>query len=62
VEIEVQQIVMMRDRLNRIMAHQTGQSLERIEADTKRNFWLDAAAAKDYGIVGRIIEKYDELE
>lgn len=61
VEIEVQQIVMMRDRLNRILARQTGQSLERIEADTKRNFWLDAAAAKDYGIVGRIIEKYDEL-
>jgi len=60
-DIELQQILMMRDRLNRIMARQTGQTLERIEADTKRNFWLDAPAAKQYGLVGHIIEKYDEL-
>lgn len=62
VDIEVAQILAMRKRLNTIMARQTGQKLERIEQDTKRDFWLDAPAAKEYGIVGRIIEKFDEVQ
>jgi ATP-dependent Clp protease protease subunit len=62
VDIEVQQILMMRDRLNRIMARQTGQSLERIEADTKRNFWLDAPSAVEYGLVGKIVEKFSDVK
>jgi len=62
IDIEVQQILMMRDRINKIMARQTGQPLERIEADTKRNFWLDAPGAKEYGLVGNIIEKFDDLK
>jgi ATP-dependent Clp protease protease subunit len=61
IEIEAREILRMRDRLNRIFARETGQSLERIEEDTHRNFWLDAEAAKRYGLVGRIIERYDEL-
>jgi ATP-dependent Clp protease, protease subunit len=61
-DIEVRQLLLMRQRLNAIMARQTGQPLERIEADTKRNFWLDAGAAKEYGIVGRIVEKSEELK
>jgi len=51
----------MRDRLNRIFARETGQSLERIEEDTHRNFWLDADAAVKYGIVGKIISKSSDL-
>jgi ATP-dependent Clp protease, protease subunit len=61
-DIEVQQILIMRDRLNRILARQTGQTLERIEADTKRNFWLDATSAKEYGLVGKIIEKFADAK
>jgi ATP-dependent Clp protease, protease subunit len=62
VDIEVRQMLLMRDRLNSIMARQTGQPLERIQSDTKRNFWLDAQAAKEYGLVGHIIEKDDEIK
>jgi ATP-dependent Clp protease, protease subunit len=62
VDIEVAQIVAMRKRLNAIMARQTGQKLEKIEQDTKRDFWLDAAGAKEYGIVGRIVEKVDDIQ
>jgi ATP-dependent Clp protease, protease subunit len=51
----------MRDRLNRVFAHQTGQPLERIEEDTRRNFWLTAEEARRYGLVGRIIEHQAEL-
>ncbi|WP_437585651.1 ATP-dependent Clp protease proteolytic subunit [Sorangium sp. So ce1000] len=61
IDIEVQQILLMKERLNKIFARQTGQPLERIEADTKRNFWLEASAAKEYGLVGKIIQKYDEI-
>lgn len=60
-KIEVEQMLLMRDRLNRIMARQTGQPLDRIERDTKRNFWLGAQEAKEYGLVGHIIESMDEL-
>jgi ATP-dependent Clp protease protease subunit len=62
VEIETQQILSMRDRLNRIMARQTGQTLQRVESDTRRNFWLDAQGAKEYGLVGHIIENLSDLK
>ncbi len=61
IEIEAREILRMRDRLNRIFARETGQPLERIEEDTHRNFWLDAEAAKQYGIVGKIIQHASQL-
>lgn len=61
IEIEAREILRMRDRLNRIFARETGQSVERIEEDTHRNFWLDADAAVKYGIVGKIIGKASDL-
>ena len=61
VAIEAQEIIRMRERINRIFARQTGQPLERIETDTHRNFWLDAQQAKEYGLVGKIIEGIDEV-
>ena len=51
----------MRERLNRIFAEQTGQPIEKIEEDTRRNFWLSAVEAKEYGIVGSIIGSASEL-
>lgn len=62
IEIEAREILRMRDRLNRIVARETGQPLERIEEDTRRNFWLDAAAAVRYGLAGRVVERADEME
>lgn len=62
VEIEAREILKMRERLNRIFAQRTGQSVQRIEDDTRRNFWLSADEAKEYGLVGRIVSRYDELD
>ncbi|HEU5169445.1 MAG TPA: ATP-dependent Clp protease proteolytic subunit [Gemmatimonadales bacterium] len=62
IEIEAREILRMRDRLNRIVARETGQPLERIEEDTRRNFWLDADAALRYGIVGHVVEHVDQLD
>jgi ATP-dependent Clp protease protease subunit len=61
IEIEAREILKMRDRLNKVLADQTGQPLERIEDDTRRNFWLSAEEAKKYGIVGKIIKEQKEL-
>ena len=61
IDIEAREIIRMRERLNRVFSEATGQSPERIEDDTRRNFWLSAAEAKDYGLVGKIIRGVDEL-
>jgi ATP-dependent Clp protease, protease subunit len=61
IDIEAREIIKMRERLNQIFAEQTGQPISRIEDDTRRNFWLSAAEAKEYGLVGSIIGSSDEL-
>lgn len=62
IAIEAHEIIRMRERINRIFARQTGQPLERIESDTHRNFWLDAHAAVEYGLVGKVIDSMDEID
>ena len=62
IDIEAREILKMRDRLNRIFARETGQPLERIEQDTHRNFWLNAEDARAYGIVGRIVNHWSDLD
>jgi ATP-dependent Clp protease protease subunit len=61
VEIEARQILLMRERLNRIFADATGQSFEKISRDTERNHWMTAQEALDYGLVGRILEPGNDL-
>ena len=56
IEIEAEEIIKMRERVNRIIARETGQTYERIEKDTQRNFWMSAEQAVEYGIVSRIIK------
>lgn len=61
IDIEAREIIRMRQRLNEIFARQTGQPIEKIANDTRRNLWLSAVEAIDYGIVGQVIEKATEL-
>jgi len=60
IEIEAEEIIKMRERVNRIIARETGQTLERIDKDTTRNFWMSAEQAVDYGIVSKIISTIAE--
>jgi ATP-dependent Clp protease protease subunit len=62
VEIEAREILKMRERLNRIFADRTGQTVERIQEDTRRNFWLSADEAVAYGLVGTIVSHMSELK
>ncbi|HEY5680363.1 MAG TPA: ATP-dependent Clp protease proteolytic subunit [Pseudomonadales bacterium] len=61
VEIHAREIVRTRQRINAIIAEQTGQPLERVEEDTDRDYWMSAEESVEYGIVGRIISSIDEL-
>ena len=62
IDIEASQILKIRDRINEMIAEATGQPVDRIAQDTKRNFWMSAEEAEDYGLVETIITKRDELE
>ncbi|WP_378947535.1 ATP-dependent Clp protease proteolytic subunit [Paracoccus sp. R86501] len=59
--IQAEQVRLMRDRLNHIFADATGQSVEKIEEDTHRDFWLNTQEALDYGLLGKVIRSVDEL-
>ena len=58
VEIEARQIQVMRKRLVRTFADATGQSPERIERDSDRNYWLNAREAVEYGLVGQVVSTW----
>ncbi len=57
VEIQTREIVRLRKLLNEIIASHTGQEITKIEKDTERDFILDAAEAREYGIIDDVIEK-----
>lgn len=61
INIEAKEIVRVRKRINNIISNTTGQPLEKVEKDTDINYWLNAEEAVDYGIVNKIITRYDEL-
>jgi len=56
IEITAKQIVKIKERLNKILSKHTGQSLEKVEKDTDRDFYLTADEAKEYGIIDEVIK------
>jgi ATP-dependent Clp protease protease subunit len=60
IEIEAREILRLKTRLNQILSFHTGQTVETIEKDTDRNFYMDAKAAVDYGIVDQVLESPTE--
>jgi ATP-dependent Clp protease protease subunit len=56
IEIQAREILRLKSRLNQIMADATGKSLEVIEHDTERDFYLDAAAAVEYGLADKLLD------
>ena len=51
----------MRERLNKIFAEATGQTVERIKKDTDRDYWMSAKEAQEYGLVGKIVTSSKEI-
>ncbi len=60
IDIQAREILALRQRLNEILAKHTGQSLETIARDTERDNFKSAEAARDYGLVDRVIERRPE--
>jgi ATP-dependent Clp protease protease subunit len=61
IDIEAREIIKMRERINRIIARETGQSYEKVKHDTDRNYWMSAEEAIAYGMVGRVITSAKDL-
>ncbi len=61
ISIEAEEIVKMQERINRIIARETGQTYEKVVADTDRNFWMGADAALAYGLVNKIVKSANEI-
>ena len=61
IKIEADEIIKIRKRVNRTISQETGQTFEKVEADTERNFWMNAIEAKEYGIVGKIVSSVSEI-
>ncbi|MBE9247769.1 ATP-dependent Clp protease proteolytic subunit [Dolichospermum sp. LEGE 00240] len=57
IAIEAQEILRLRNQLNQIYVDNTGQSLEKIEKDMNRDFFMSAQEAKEYGLIDRVIEE-----
>jgi ATP-dependent Clp protease protease subunit len=52
----------MRERLAQVIAEKTGQKIERVREDIERDYWMSTEEAKDYGILGTVINKGDQIK
>lgn len=61
IQIHAREILKTRERINSIIAEQTGQSIERVAEDTQRDYWMSAEESIEYGLVGKIISSISEV-
>lgn len=62
IEITAKQVIKLKERLNEIFAKNTGQKLSQIKSDMERDFYMDSAEAKKYGIIDAVITKTPTLK
>ncbi|MDY6905489.1 MAG: ATP-dependent Clp endopeptidase proteolytic subunit ClpP [Thermodesulfobacteriota bacterium] len=62
IAIQAKEILHMKDTLNRILSHHTGQSLEKIQEDTDRDFFMSGLEARDYGLIDHVITNREDLD
>jgi len=62
IHIQAQEILRMKDELNKILAKHTGQPLEKIQKDTDRDYFMSAQESKDYGLVDSVITHFGEAK
>ncbi|BET95961.1 ATP-dependent Clp protease proteolytic subunit [Xenorhabdus sp. XENO-10] len=61
IEIEAREFLLIRSRINQLISDATGQPIEKVEKDTDRNYWMRPKQATEYGIVGKIITKWEDI-
>ncbi|MGI8903254.1 MAG: ATP-dependent Clp endopeptidase proteolytic subunit ClpP [Solirubrobacteraceae bacterium] len=58
IEIHAREIIDVRRRLDEIIAHHTGQDLDKVRSDTERDYFMSSEEARDYGIIDRVISQH----
>ena len=61
IEIHAKEIERARERINKLIAEETGKPLDQVSRDTDRDYWLNADEAKDYNLISRVVAKRSEL-
>jgi ATP-dependent Clp protease protease subunit len=61
IDIHAREILRMKDDLNRLLAHHTKSTLEKIAADTERDYFMSASEAQEYGIIDKVLTNREEL-
>ena len=59
IEIQAKEIMYLKDQLNQLMAEHTGQPLDRIEADTDRDFFMSPDEAQKYGLIDKVLTRQE---
>jgi ATP-dependent Clp protease protease subunit len=62
IRIEAEQIIKIRERINKLISDETGQPKDKVARDSERNFWMNAEEAVEYGLVTKIVSKQSELD
>ena len=62
VAINAEEILRLRERYNTIVSGETGKSVEQVTKDADRDFWLSPGQAKEYGLVGKIVKTFGEMD
>jgi ATP-dependent Clp protease protease subunit len=62
IAIQAEQIIKMRERLARVISERTGQKIERVREDIERDYWMTTDEAKEYGILGKVINKMGDIK
>jgi ATP-dependent Clp protease protease subunit len=61
IEIHARELDKLREKINHLIAEETGNPLKKVEKDTDRDFWMNAKDAQEYGLISTIITKREEL-
>lgn len=62
IEIQAKEILKLREKLDKLLAQNTGQTIEKIRADTERDSFMSAEEAKEYGLVDEVISLHRDME
>ena len=61
IEIHAKELEKLREKINRLIAAETGHPFEQVEKDTDRDYWMNSGEAVSYGIINRVITSRDEI-
>ena len=62
IQIEASEILKCREKINKLIAVETGQKVEKVENDTKRNYWMSAEEGIKYGLLNKIVKTLDDIK